>query len=188
MGILTIFIIRSNNEISGNTGNACQYGGAIIISCQKNEKLTYKYGLYFNREFFGNFFMPLAGIDWRINAKNNLFGVLPGNMTYEHKVSSLFYYGATFRAVTNSYKLPVFDPCSSDSSMQKYMRIDDNQLAVFIDCYLAKHVVINMEAGHSLFRKMSMGMKGDTTPLSKTILTSQDNLFVKAALAYRLRL
>lgn len=49
-------------------------------------------------EVFGLFVMPLAGSDWRINERNILFDILPGNLTFEHKINKQFYYGACFRA------------------------------------------------------------------------------------------
>ena len=54
----------------------------------KNQYVSFKFGLYYNKEFFGNYFMPLIGLDWKIDAKNNLFGVLPGYMIFEHRVTS----------------------------------------------------------------------------------------------------
>lgn len=83
--------------------------------------------------------MPLAGIDWRINARNNVFGILPGNLAWEHKVTGRFYFGATFKAITNSYLSGVLNNNSY------FMRIDDNQLAIYADVYVAKHIVLTLE-------------------------------------------
>ncbi|MBK8521472.1 MAG: hypothetical protein IPL54_11610 [Chitinophagaceae bacterium] len=125
-----------------------QVGGAFIISNTRNENLTWKLGIYVNNELFGLFVMPLSGIDWRINARNNLFGILPGNLTYEHKINDHFYYGANFRAITNSY-----------AKSNSYWRIDENQLGLYLDTYFNKNLVLNIEAGHSLFRKIRTGEK-----------------------------
>jgi hypothetical protein len=69
--------------------------------------------------------MPLVGLDWKINAKNNLFGVLPGYMIFEHKVTPRFYYGFAFRALTNSYLEDTGDMALFDRG-KYYLRIDDN--------------------------------------------------------------
>ena len=62
---------------------------------------------------------------------------------------STFYYGANFRAITNSYK-----------KTQGYWRIDENQLGLYLDTYLSKNLVFNVEAGHSIYRKIRTGIKG----------------------------
>ena len=80
-------------------------GGVLLAGYTKNTNLKYKFGVYVNNEFFGVFVMPLAGIDWRINDRNNLFGILPGRLTFELKLNNNFYAGANFRAITNSYRL-----------------------------------------------------------------------------------
>src|SRR5438874_792713 len=80
------------------------------------------------KSFSENFFVPLIGIDWQINPRDVLFGVLPGSLWFEHKVNQNFFYGGTFRALTNSYRLQTIDPCASgDCSGKNYLRIDDNQ-------------------------------------------------------------
>ena len=150
--LLSSFIVRDNKQAKKNPGDDWQYGGVILTTYKKNQLLSLKLGIYYNKEFFGNFFMPLAGIDWQINSKNNLFGVLPGSMVLEHKVNSWFYYGASFRALTNSYRLETIDPCfSGDCSAKNYLRIDDNQLGIFADTYLSKKIVLSAETGYTFF-------------------------------------
>jgi len=138
-----------------------QYGGVILTTYKKNQSLSLKFGIYYNKEFFGNYFIPLVGIDWQINKKNNLFGVLPGNMIFEHKVNQKFYYGTSFRALTNSYRLQTTDPCfSGDCTARNYLRVDDNQLGIFADVYPFKKIVLTAETGYTILRRYGYGFKG----------------------------
>ena len=164
-------IIRMNDS-SINKKTKMQVGGAFIVSNKRNENLTWKLGAYINNELFGVYVVPLLGIDWKINDRNMLFGVLPGNLTYEHKVNNHFYFGANFRAITNSY-----------GKNSGYWRIDENQLGVYLDTYLNKNFVFNIEAGHSLFRKIRTG----EINISKTDAKVNDNLYFKASFTYRVR-
>jgi len=166
-------VIPKINYSDINNSGIGQIGGAILATYQKTPALAYKFGLYYNSEFFGNFFIPLAGIDWRINVKNKLFGVLPGSLAYEHKLNTFFYYGVTFHAVTNSYR----------EINNKYFRVDDNQLGLFGDVYVSKNFVLNAEVGHSLFRKVRSGQKS----VYLNDLNVNDNCYFKISLAYRIR-
>lgn len=168
--LLTAIARMNDSNISKKT--TVQIGGAFIASYKRNEKLTWKLGVYINNDLFGVFVMPLLGIDWRINERNNLFGVLPGNLTYERKINKYFYYGACFRAITNSY-----------GNTNGYWRIDENQLGLYLDGYLNKSFVLNFEAGHSVFRKLRVGIKD----ISKYDTGVRDNLYFKLSLAYRVR-
>lgn len=184
--IYTAFILRRNKEAEKNLSDVLQYGGVVLVSHEKNKFVTLKFGIYYNKEFFGNYFMPLAGLYWKINNKNNLFGVLPGSMTYEHRVNQRFYYGAVFRAITNSFRRETIDPCfSGDCTVKNYLRVDENQLGLFIDAYVSKRIVLTGETGYTILRKYSLGSKGEK--LHTYTNYKNDNFYLKLSLAYRLR-
>src|SRR5260221_749138 len=65
-----------NNKLLNDNFQAV---GAVLLTYKRNPTLKYKFGMYYNSEFSGAFFMPLLGLDWKIDDRNYLFGVLPGN-------------------------------------------------------------------------------------------------------------
>lgn len=188
--LTTFLIYRYNREtnIDVRTESNHQIGSIIIASRIKSASLTYKFGIYYNREFFGNFFVPLLGIDWKINDRNNLFGTLPGAITWENKFHRMYAWGLNFRALTNSYRVYTANPCSSgDCTALPYARIDENQLGWYLDFYPYKTLVITGEMGHSAFRQFRSGWKGDELKKNQK-LSNQDNLYFRLTLSYRLRL
>ena len=185
--LLSAFTLRRNKEAEKDVQDDWQYGGVILATWNKSQSAALKFGLYYNSEFFGNYFMPLVGIDWQINNKNNLFGVLPGSMWFEHRVSKRFFYGAAFRALTNSYRLETIDPCTAgDCSGKNYLRVDDNQLGLFADTYLTKRIVVTGEAGYTILRRYRYGFKGDNIHFKTDY--KNDNFYFRTSLSYRLRL
>ncbi|HEV8505273.1 MAG TPA: DUF6268 family outer membrane beta-barrel protein [Chitinophagaceae bacterium] len=185
--LLSSFIVRRNTQVDIDSKDDWQYGGIILTTWKKNQDVSFKFGLYYNKEFFGNYFMPLVGLDWKIDAKNNLFGVLPGYMIFEHKVAPRFYFGFAFRALTNSYREETIDPCfSGDCTGRNYLRIDDNPLGIYADTYLSKKIVLSAEAGYTILRRYRYGFKGDNIHYKADY--KNDNFYFKASLAYRLRL
>jgi hypothetical protein len=186
-----LLIYRYNREtnIEERTKSNHQFGSVLIVNRIKSSNLTYKFGLYYNREFFGHFFVPLLGIDWKINEKNNLFGTLPGAITWENKFHKIFGWGLNFRALTNSYRtFSADDPClTGDCSALPYSRIDENQLGFYLDFYPRKTFAITGEFGHSLFRRTRTGWKG-THFKNVHSLSKQDNFYFRLMASYRLRL
>jgi len=170
--VLTMPIIRIDDAVI-DTKSAWQFGGAVIASYKKNDQLTYKFGVYANAEFFGLFLIPLVGIDWKINDRNNLFGVLPAALTFEHKFNNHFYGGGVFRTFTNSYR--DYEP--------NYWRVDENQLGIFLDSYLGNHVVLNLEFGHSILRKIRSGQEYKVNDN----WNAADGFYFKCGIAYRIR-
>lgn len=165
-------IIRMKDFSKDGTSSA-QLGVVGLAIFHKKQSLTYKFGLYFNQDYFGDFLMPLAGIDWRINERDKLFGILPGSLTYEHRKSKNLYYGISFNAITNSYKV----------LNAQYWKVEDNQLGIYTDIFIFNHTVLNFEFGHSIFRRLSLGEK----KMYLTNLNVSDNIYAKISLAYRIR-
>ena len=170
--LATTLILRVNDSMPQSHGQL-QVGGAIFGEKKISETFQLRVGVYANNELFGLFVVPLTGIDWKINSRSNLFGLLPGSLTYERRLSKSSFTGFAFRTLTNSYGVN-----------DNYYRIDENQLGAYYDFYLTKHLVINGEAGHSILRKIRTGKykeKGEK-------LDVNDALYFKASIAYRMRL
>ena len=159
-----------------------QIGGAMLATYKKRPGLQYKFGLYYNSEFSGPFFMPLLGIDWRIDARNNLYGVLPGNLVYEHKVSKMFYWGASFRSITNTYRQGLY----YTSPQPSFLRIQDTQADLYTDFYVLDNVVLSFAAGHSFARKYREGNKNISAGYYHD-QTMDAGFYGKISFLYRLR-
>jgi len=173
-----VLISRANNDPENSiTKNNLQMGGAILHTVKRRENFKYKFGIYYNSEFFGPFILPLAGIDWNINEKLNLFGVLPGSMNLEYKINKTIYIGVAFRSMTNSYRL----------TNNSFIRVYDNHLKAVADFYVSKKHVLSIEAGHSILRKYKPGLRvsGETT---YSDLNVNDGYLLKIAYAFRFRL
>jgi hypothetical protein len=167
-------MIRWNGE-KLFTENTFQFGGATLATYARKPQQKFRFGVYANQEFFGWLVVPLVGTDWRIDEKNYLFGVLPGRLTYEHQWSKKWYGGATFRAPTNSFRLP----------NGEYIRLDENQLSLHLDYYPAKYFCISLEPGYGVFRKIRTGITG------RDYITNAkwgDGPFIRLSASYRIRL
>jgi hypothetical protein len=169
--IITMAVLRMNDEQIDHNAKL-QVGGAVLFVKKRSESLSWKFGVYANGDLFGLFIVPLAGIDWKINEKSNLFGVLPANLTYERKLNGRIYYGANFRTFTNSY--------AQDTG---YWRVDENQLGAFGDFYFTKQLLLNLEAGSSILRKLRSRTQGKAIDQWNV----NDNLYIKIGMAYRMR-
>ncbi len=127
--------------------NTWQLGGVILYGLSVNEKLIIQPGLYYNGEFFGAYFLPVANVDWRPDSNWRLFGLLPRLAVVERKLSNSWYTGMRFRGITTSYRL-------SDNN-EAYVKYEDRQLFAFLDKYLAKYIVLSLQGGISVSRNVN---------------------------------
>jgi hypothetical protein len=123
-----------------------QYGAIFLEQFVSSDKLKIKLGVYYNREAFGNFFVPLVGLDWQINDRVNLYGVLPTNYKLEFNLlKNKLYTGINFKSFTRSFRL-------SEKNNYDYVRYDEMQMKVFVDYFVVPKVLVFAELGYSLSR------------------------------------
>ncbi len=121
-----------------------QLGGIFLENYIVNEKLKIKAGLYYNREAFGNFYMPLVGIDWAATSRINLYGILPTNYKVEFTlVRNKLYTGLNFKSYTRSFRLSAQDNYD-------YVRYNEIQLKLFMDYFIYKKLLVFGEIGYSI--------------------------------------
>ncbi|MBK7384505.1 MAG: hypothetical protein IPI81_14420 [Flavobacteriales bacterium] len=161
-----------------------QPGGALLAIRTVRPSLILRAGVYVNHDAFGVFVMPLAGIDWRMGTKVRLYGVLPGSLTYEHRINDRFCAGASFRAYTTSFGVRGGD----------YRRINENPLGLYGDLYILPKLVLRAEGGWCFIRRV---LGGPEDPLYANTSTRtrnyadhaiDDGPYIRIVLAFRLRL
>ncbi len=123
-----------------------QYGGVFMQHYVPNDKLKIKAGLYYNREAFGNLFVPWVGVDWKINKRMSIYGLLPVNYKVEFNLmKNKLYTGLNLKAFTRSFRL-------SEKNNHDYVRYDELQVKLFVDYFVAPKVLLFAELGYSLSR------------------------------------
>lgn len=171
------FIVRNNHIGEPTSGKeSFQYGGVLLNTFGKKENFKIKFGVYANTEFYGLYITPLLGLDWRVNKKLNVFGVLPSNMNVEYKLYQVVHTGIAFKGSIASYRI----------EDELFYRIDDNYIKLYLDAYLTKSVVLFAEYGHSVLRRIRTGKSIDGNTKYVKDYKANGN-FTRFGFAYRLR-
>ena len=152
-----------------------QLGGAIIATRIISSKLSLKGGVYYNKEFFGNNFLPLLGCDWKANDRLNIFGLLPNNLFVDYKISNKFHSGFIYKGITSSFRL-------KESNDYDYVLPEEGQLKLFVDYYITKNIVLNFEGGHTVARNYGFGFLNEKAVPADF----NDGYILKAGLYYRM--
>ena len=174
-----VAIPRLNSELKKVDGNDYQMGGVVLGIYKKSEKLSYKFGVYYNSEFFGPFVLPLAGIEWKPSERLSIFGLIPNQLNLEYKFNKTFYGGVEMVFMTNSYRL----------ESNYFLRMDDNHVKLFLDTYITKNIVLNLQVGQSVLRKYRYGIReNSSTTYPEPVRNVNDGLLFRAGIVYRMRL
>jgi hypothetical protein len=173
----TAFVIhaRSNSDQQIFRKPNYQAGGAVIFYKKINERFRYRFGLYYNREFFGNFFVPLLGINYTVTDRWKIYGLLPNNLSFNYSLSKMIHSGLTLSLITSSYRL----------TENKYLRFEEKQLRFYLHFIFAKRNVFFAEAGHSFFRNAKLGT-GFLSRNGEHDLFISDSILLRFGYAYRI--
>jgi len=171
--ILTFGALRSNSTQLRFTGDVYQVAGAVLLNYKVTPALTLKTGVYISKEFYGDFYMWLVGIEWRVNNRLNVFGLVNNNLRMEYKFKENFHGGFAFKAINTSYR---------ENGDGGYYKISDNHLCAYADFNISEKFVWNIEAGHTILRYIKSRNGAPFKEINK------DGPVFKTGIAYRIRL
>ena len=158
-----------------------QLGGYGLATYTINQKLKIKAGLFYNREFFGNFFVPLFAIDWVVSDRLQMYGVLPTTYRIEYAfLKQKLYGGFAFKSYTRSYRI--------GDANHDYVKNAELQAKLFLDFYIKKRYVLFAEFGRTLNYSPLAYLYGTKTEIADPIYSKiQDAFFFHIGFAYRIR-
>lgn len=150
-------------DLSASFSDIFQIGVYSLFTVTESEKFRYKFGLYYNREFFGNFFVPLVGVDWKVNDRFSVFGTLPQSFKASYSiVPSRLNAGLAFRSMTRSFR-------GEDNNT--FVRYNELQFKTFFDFYLTPKNVVYIEGGYFLGKTPLLYNNVDTeNPINSSLL------------------
>jgi hypothetical protein len=150
-------------DLGAEFSDVFQIGAYSLFTVTESEKFRYKFGLYYNREFFGNFFIPLVGIDWKVSDRLTIYGTLPNSMKFSYAVApSRVNAGLAFRSLTRSFR---------GEDVNTFVRYNELQLKTFFDFYITKKNVVFVEGGYFLGKTPLLYNNSDVkTPLPSNLL------------------
>jgi hypothetical protein len=177
----------SADEFSLN-GKNVQYGGVVLVKYRCSENLHYHLGLYYNRELFGNYFIPLIGINWKASEKIFVYGNLPATINMEYKISSSLYSGLSYNSFTATYAL-------HGEFKEYYLKEGDDpigyaQLRLFLNWYVKKSFVLFFEPGVTYkrtYRLINYSNEEFNYGTSGSLSKTRNGFFLMAGMAYRIR-
>ena len=148
---------RLNSDFSSIDASHFQQGGLALGTTSRNENFDWKYGLYYNAEFFGPMFVPLFGFKWKINEHWRFKVVVPVNLEISYTTDKNLIAGLKFEGVNGSFRTN-----QNAMGVDSYIDKADNNLWAFTEFEMGKNVWFHLKAGYSILRKYRMYSNDDT--------------------------
>jgi hypothetical protein len=125
-----------------------QIGGAAIFKYKKRDNLNYKFGLYYNSDLFGPFFVPMAGFYYLgPNKKLEANVMLPLQADVNYKVHPTLNVGMNFNGQIRSYHLT-----NVNGYQNVYLTRSTNEIYLYLKFNFSKSFSIQTKIGQSIAR------------------------------------
>jgi len=157
-----LLIPKTTGPLAGIDNKNSQLAALALIKQKKKENLFYKYGLYYNSEIFGPFFVPLLGIWYRSpNKKFEMNWTLPvwADMNYTWK--PWFTTGFNFQSFVRSYYAPNYYSNFGVKPTNQYMVKASNEIYLYTQFNIKRSFLIQAKIGQSIGRKFKHYNYGD---------------------------
>lgn len=150
-------------DLGASFSDVFQIGVYSLFTVTESEKFRYKFGLFYNRELFGNFFVPLVGIDWKASDRFSIYGTLPQSFKASYAlVPARVNAGLAFRSMVRTFR-------GEDNNT--FVRYNELQFKTFFDCYLTSKNVVFIEGGYFLGKTPLLYNNADTkNPVNSNLL------------------
>lgn len=185
------FLVLAMPKLSGQfnpvSSTEFQMGGYGLATFTKNNHFKIKFGMFYNREFSGNFMIPVFGIDWVITPRFQIYGTLPNSFRAEYAVIDKgLYMGLAFKSYARTYHLYSDSPFYTGDY---YVRNNEMQVKAFADIYIKKKFVLYGEFGRTIGYSPTLYLWNtkDKAPSPGVYSLINDAFFFNVGLAYRIR-
>ena len=104
-GIQLLFAPRLMTDMKNIDGKSFQLGGLFLYEKKFRETLSMSFGVMYNQELFGPYFVPLINLDWTIKDKWRIAGLLPIYAKISYLINENFDLGISHFGLITTYAL-----------------------------------------------------------------------------------
>jgi hypothetical protein len=123
------------------------YTAGVRIGFQPTKSFRYGVTLAYISNYSGKFLLPLPDIDWTINNKLSLTGVIPARASLKYKLSEIQSLGITGSLNSSMYRL-------NEDAKDQYIHLQQNSAGLIYDLKLSQRWKLNLIAGHTFLQRL----------------------------------
>ncbi len=183
--ILLMSMTRLNSDYRNISLSHFQQGGLLLGTTKKNANFDWKYGAYYNSEFFGPMIVPIIGFNWKISSEWRLKLAAPVNAEISYSLDK-FRTGIKYEGINASYRYEGLG----------YIDKADNNIWLFAEAHIGKRIWCHIKLGHSILREYNVYRNSEKLDLKVSTagigddregrLVLGNGLSIEARIIYRL--
>lgn len=153
-----MFLPKLSSDLKSIAAQDFQYGAYLLMKFKKTNHLNYQFGMYYNSELFGPFFVPLLGL-YYLSPSNKLEinATLPVWADINYRFNDWFRVGMNFSAFVRSFYIN--EPQFVESG--EYLVKSTNEPMIYLQFEPIKSLIIQTKLGYSIGRQYAIYDESD---------------------------
>jgi len=187
---LFVLLPKYNSDLLNSSSEAWQLGFLSYYTKRSSDTYLWKAGVYINSEFFGLLVVPVYGLDWDINSRFSIEGLLPIWAKINYNVSEKFDLGFSYLGLISSYRL-------TGEFNNDYTSRFAIEPALYAEVALMKNIYLKGKLGYTMSRKYPVYDRDDKLDWKLSLIkfgedrtqlnpVIKNGLFIEFTLAYRI--
>lgn len=128
-------------------GKDILYTVGVRLGFRQNRAFKYGVTLTYSDNYSGKFLLPLPDIDWTINKKLSLTGILPARISLKYKISEAQSLGITTSISGSMYRL-------NELGKDQYIHLQQSSAGLIYDLKLGQRWNLNLIGGHTFRQRL----------------------------------
>lgn len=148
-----VFLPKLSSDLLKIDADDFQFGGLAYFKYLKSSRLNYQFGIYYNSELYGPFFVAMLGLYYQ--SENQRFETninLPLLADFNYKFSDGFRLGTQFNAFVNSYNIN--QPQYSEKG--EYLVKTSNEIFLYAHFNVTKRIILQTKMGYTIGRRYAI--------------------------------
>ncbi|MBX2971451.1 MAG: hypothetical protein KF803_18940 [Cyclobacteriaceae bacterium] len=167
-GFQLLAVPRYMSDFKGSDSKSWQLGAIALFEHRKHERLMTRYGFLYNQELFGPLLVPLIYLDWQINDKWSITGLMPINLKISYKVNEALTAGFSHFGFITTYRL------GQEEFKTDYIERNSIDETLFARWNTHGNIFIEVRFGYSLSRVYEQYRADDKMDLRLSIVRFGD--------------
>jgi len=172
-GFQLLVVPRYTTDFHNSDGKSWQLGVVALYEHRKNDHFMMRYGILYNGELFGPLLVPLIYLDWQVNDRWSIVGLMPISLKVNYQMSERVIAGFSHFGFITTYRLGQA-PFETD-----YIERNSIDEALFIRWKVIGNLNIETRLGYSLSRVYEQYSEDQKMTLRLSIIHIGDNRMQK---------
>ncbi|MFC2151737.1 DUF6268 family outer membrane beta-barrel protein [Bacteroidota bacterium] len=167
--LMVFFVPRYMTDFNASFSKSLQLGGLVMYEKVKSDNYTWRVGVLYNQDFFGNYIVPVFYLDWNVTSKIIVKGLLPISAKIYTQPSEKLSYGLHFVGLTTSHRI------NEPGYENYYVDRKSIDVSLFANIHLFDNVFFEGRAGYSLSRDYGLFAEDDKVDLGLPLVNIGDD-------------